>query len=203
MLNQILLIISIIITTIPYLLLLITYITNKKETNITASENILKILENEDNINFVESKDNYFSHYNIKRRIIKLTSKTYDSKTIFSQATSSLLAGYSLINNNLINYLSKIINKLKIFTIIPLISLTLTILAHNTGDCKIALIIIIITAIIEYIIYNLTETAINNIKPTKDTNKILKIFLLNTKLFFIGNLIQILRLIIIIMEIKI
>ena len=202
MINNILLIVSIILIIIPYILLLITYLTNKKEKNITASENILKLLEDNNNINFVENKDSYFSHYNIKRKIIKLSSNTYDSKTYFSIALSSLLAVYSLINDKVINYLSYIIKKLKIITIIPIISIILSIYAHNIADCKIALVIIIIIAIIQYILNSLTYTSINNIK-SKDNNinKILNIFLLNTKIYFIASLIQILRLVLIIIQI--
>ena len=200
MINNILLIISICITLLGYILLLIAYITNKKEYKITASENILKILDSDNNINFIENKESNISHYNIKRKIIKLSPNTYDSKTYFSIALSSLLAGYSLINNKLINYLSYIINKLKIITILPIISILLSIYAKNIGDCKIAIVILLIISIIQYIINNLTEESINiiNIK-NNNINKILNIFLLNTKIYFISTLIQILRLFLIIL----
>ena len=202
MISKLLLIVSLTLTIIPYILLLITYISSKKEKKITASENILKILENDSSINFIENKESIFSHYNIKRKIIKLSSKTYDSRTIFSLAVSSLLAGFSLINNKLINYLSYIINKLKIITILPIIAIILSIYVHTIADAKIAMFIIIILAVIEYIINYLITLAINNINiKDKDISKILNIFILNTKIYFIAVLIQILRLFLIILNI--
>lgn len=202
MISKLLLIVSLTLTIIPYLLLLITYLSSKKERNITASENILKILENDSSINFIENKESIFSHYNIKRKMIKLSNKTYDSKTIFSIAVSSLLAGFSLINNKLINYLSYIINKLKIITILPIIAIILSIYVHTIADAKIAMFIIIILAVIEYIINYLITLAINNINiKDKDISKILNIFILNTKIYFIAVLIQILRLFLIILNI--
>ena len=69
MISKLLLIVSLTLTIIPYILLLITYISSKKEKKITASENILKILENDSSINFIENKESIFSHYNIKRKI--------------------------------------------------------------------------------------------------------------------------------------
>ena len=202
MISNILLITAIILTIAPYLMLVITYLTSNKEYKITASENILKLLDNDNNINFIENKESYFSHYNIKRKMIKLSSNTYDSKKIFHIAVSSLLAGYSLINNKIINYLSYIINKLKIITIIPIISIILSIYAHSIKDAKIGLIILLIIGIIQYIINNLTTTAISNVNIKEERiTKTLNIFLLNTKLYFICTLIQILRLVIIVLKI--
>lgn len=202
MINKILLIIGIILTIVPYLILLITYISNRKKTNITTSDNIIKILKNDNKISFIESKDSFFSYYNIKRKIIKLSKETYDSNTYFHVALSSLLVGYSLINNNIINYLSYIINKLRIISIMPIISIILSIYASNIADSKIALIIIIIIAIIQYILNALTEIAVNNVKKNNTKiNNILDTFLLTTKIYFIATLVQILRLVIIIIKI--
>ena len=198
MISNILLIISITMVLIPYLLLFISYLSNKEEAKITASEMINKILK-DNNINYIEDKNIYFSHYNIKRKMIKLSTKTYYSNKYFSLAIASLLAGYSMINDKAITYLSKIINKLKIITIIPIISILLSIFAHTIKDSKIALILLIIIAIIEYIIYNLTETAIEKIKiKNNKINKIINTFTINNKIFFIATLIQILRIAIII-----
>ena len=202
MISNIILIICIILTIVPYILLLITYFTNNKDYKITASENILKLLDNDNNINFIENKDSYFSHYNIKRRIIKLSSKTYDSKKYFHIAVSSLLAGYSLIKIKSMDYLSYIINNLKIITILPIISIILSIYARNTKDAKIAIIILVLIGIIQYLINTLTTLSINTVKIKEERiNKILNVFLVNTKIYFICTLLQILRLVIVVLNI--
>ena len=64
------------------------------------------------------------------------------------------------------------------------------------------LVILLIIGIIQYIINNLTTTAISNVNIKEERiTKTLNIFLLNTKLYFICTLIQILRLVIIVLKI--
>ena len=84
----------------------------------------------------------------------------------------------------------------------PIISIILSIYASNIADSKIALIIIIIIAIIQYVLNALTEIAVNNVKKNNTKiNNILDTFLLTTKIYFIATLVQILRLVIIIIKI--
>ena len=84
----------------------------------------------------------------------------------------------------------------------PIISIILSIYASNIADSKIALIIIIIIAIIQYVLNALTEIAVNNVKKNNTKiNNILDTFLLTTEIYFIATLVQILRLVIIIIKI--
>lgn len=204
MLNQILTVLIIILITIGYLIILFTYLTNKKNNTRgkSASSLVLDLLNNDSTINLIESKESIFSKYNIKRKMVKLSSNTYDNNSYFSQAIAMLLSGYSLINNKYLSFLGKIFNELKIVTFSPLIVILVNIFATNIADSRIAIIILIIIAIYQYILNDINSNAISEVK-SKDI-KINKILVTLTKvntLFFITTLIGILRLIIIILKI--
>ena len=203
MISYILLIISIIITILGYLLLIFTYLLNKNKTkDITASDQVLKILDDENAINLIEDKDAYFSHYNIKRDIVKLKTKTFNSKDIFSISIATLLSSYSLIKNNFFKYISYIFKEIKFFSIIPLITIILSYIVQNSGDSKIAIVIFIIIAIYQYLINTINTEAINKLNiEDKDINKILNIINKTSTIFFINTLIQIIRLVVIILNI--
>ena len=203
MISNILLILSIILVILGYLIIIFTYLLNKNKTkDITASDQVLKILNDDNVINLIEDSDSYFSHYNIKRNIVKLKSKTYNSKDIFSIAIASLLSGYSLTKNNILNYLSYIFKQLKFFSFSSAITIIISYIVTNAGDSKIAIIILLLIAIYQYILNDLNTKALEviNIKD-KDINKILNILTKTTTIFFISTLIQIIRLIVIILNI--
>ena len=203
MISNVLLIISIILVILGYLIIIFTYLLNKNKTkDITASDQVLKILNDDNVINLIEDSDSYFSHYNIKRNIVKLKSKTYNSKDVFSIAIASLLSGYSLTKNNILNYLSYIFKQLKFFSFSPAITIIISYIVTNAGDSKIAIIILLLIAIYQYILNDLNTKALEviNIKD-KDINKILNILTKTTTIFFISTLIQIIRLIVIILNI--
>ena len=106
MISNIILILGVGLTVILYLYIVIIYFINKKkEDSMTSSELVLKLLDNDASINLIESKESMFSKYNIKRKMVKLSESCYDSKNYFNLAIASLLSGYSLLNNNLLNYL--------------------------------------------------------------------------------------------------
>ena len=69
MVSEIILIVCIVLTAILYMGIIMLYIVNrKKNTSITASEEVLKILDDEASINLIESRESIFSKYNIKRK---------------------------------------------------------------------------------------------------------------------------------------
>ena len=203
MISNILLIIIIIIVILGYLIIIFTYLLNKNKTkDITASDEVLNILNNDNAINLIEDSDSYFSHYNIKRNIVKLKSKTYNSKDIFSIAIASLLSGYSLAKNNLLNYVSYIFKELKFFSFSSIIAIIISYIVTNAGDSKIAIVIFILIAIYQYILNTLNTSAIEIINnKEKNINKILNILNKTTTIFFISTLILIIRLVVIILNI--
>lgn len=202
MLNKIILILGIILTTLLYIRIIISYIFNRKENNITASELSLKILDNEYIINLIKSKESIFSKYNIKRKMVKLSSNTYDSNSTFSLAVASILSAYSITNNKSLELIGKIFKEIKFISFSPIIAIIASSLSKNIGDAKLCMIILIAIAIYQYILNNINNEVIEKVKSkNQNINKILKLFASTTTLSFIITLTQIIRLIIIILEI--
>ncbi|MEE3342976.1 MAG: zinc metallopeptidase [Bacilli bacterium] len=203
MISYILLIISIILVVIGYLLLIVSYFTNKnKKKDITGADQVQKLLIDDSAINLIEDKEAYFSHYNIKRNIVKLKSKTYNGRDVFSLAVASFLSGYSLVKNNIFNYIAFIFKELKIFSFIPFITIIMSYLVSNSGDSKIAIVIFIVALVYLYLINSINTEAIDRVKLNDmDINKVMSIFNKISTIFFISILVQMLRLIVIILNI--
>lgn len=203
MLSNIVLYLGIILTIFIYIRIIITYITNtKNNNNITASELGIKILNNEYSINLIKSKESIFSKYNIRRKMVKLSTNTYDSNNSFSLAIASLLSNYSIINNKSLNLIGKIFKEIKFITFSPIITIIASSLARNVGDSKLCMIILILIAIYQYMLNNINNEVIERTKDKDEKiNKILKLFANTTTISFIVTLTQIIRLVIIILEI--
>ena len=142
MISNIILILGIILIILGYLYLIILYVVNKnKKLDITAADQVENLLKRNDSINVIESKDNIFSSYNLKRKIVKLTSKMYESNSLFSVSVASLLSGYSLVNNKLINYFSYVFREIKYFSYTGIITIIFSFMVSNIGDSKLLIVI--------------------------------------------------------------
>ena len=215
MLINILLLISILLILIAYLNIVLKFIKTKniKIDNLTGFDLAKELTSNYDEINIVESRDINISKYNLKRRVIRLTTKDYNSNNINTLSKISLLSGYSLINLNKdknIEYLSKIFKSIDYLNKSPILAIIISLLVRKIGDAKIALILLIIISIYQYLIneINITskEETTNNLKEIiKDNNyslleNIQNSYLLLNKISFITTLILILRLVLIIIN---
>lgn len=168
------------------------------------------------NINIIESKG-YFSIYNIKRRVVKLSSKCYYGKDLTAISLSLIEAGISVVDNNknkYINFLRNVFNNLKLLYIFPIISLFISSSSFYVSDAKVSLIFLLLFTFIVYIILEIKGLAIewinNNLDKIKEVNegnklKIIRFinkFLWCDKLIYYGHFIMIIRLILIMFEIK-
>ncbi len=203
MLEQVLLGVGIILDIILYLMFFITYINNNNQKySKTAQETVIDLLKENPNINVIKNNSQFFSKYNIKRKIVKLSNNTYDSSSYFSNAVASLLSGYELTKNKALSYLSYVFNELKVISLMPVIVITLSILVTNAIDAKIYILASIIVLIYQYIINNITMEATQKVNSSDNKlNNILNIFNKCSTLSFVITLTQILRMIIIIMDI--
>ena len=215
MLINILLLISILLILIAYLNIVLKFIKTKniKIDNLTGFDLAKELTSNYDEINIVESRDINISKYNLKRRVIRLTTKDYNSNNINTLSKISLLSGYSLINLNKdknIELLAKIFKSIDYLNKSPILAIIISLLVRKIGDAKIALILLIIISIYQYLIneINITskEETTNNLKEIiKDNNyslleNIQNSYLLLNKISFITTLILILRLVLIIIN---
>lgn len=202
MISNIILILGVGLTVILYLYIVIIYFINKrKEDSMTSSELVLKLLDNDASINLIESKESMFSKYNIKRKMVKLSESCYDSKNYFNLAIASLLSGYSLLNNNLLNYLGYVFKELKFISFSSIIGCAVSLFASNVGDSRIGIVILIIIAVYQYIINMLNTFAVAKVKVNDNISRVLNKFVFVSKLAFIITLIEIIRLVVIILEI--
>lgn len=203
MLEQVFLGVGVILGIILYLMFFITYINNNNQKySKTAQETVIDLLKENPNINVIKNNSQFFSKYNIKRKIVKLSNNTYDSSSYFSNAVASLLSGYELTKNKAISYLSYVFNELKVISLMPVIVITLSILVNNAMDAKIYTFFLAIILIYQYIMNNVTIEAIQKVDcHDNKLNNILNIFNKCSTLAFIITLTQILRMFVIIMNI--
>jgi len=203
MIRKILLILSIVIISFAYIKILVLYLINKsKKTNTTAQEVALKVLSNEYSINLIKSNESYFSKYNIKRKMVKLSNNTYDSSDYFSQSISYLLSGYAISNNKYLDIISKIFKEIKVISFSSIIALIISFITKSSGDAKISLILLIIIAGYQYLLNIINTESISKVKTKKEEiTKLLNTFNQTNTIFFITTLIQITRLVVIILDI--
>ena len=215
MIKKILLIIGVVLVLLSYTRIILMYLKTKniKIDSMTGFDLAKELTSNYDEINIVESREVNISKYNLKRKIIRFTSKDYTSNNIFNLTKSSLLAGYSLSTLNKdknIELLSKALPSIDYLNKSPLIALLISCLTKAKGDAKIALILLLLILIYQYLI---NEININSKELTKEQlKKLLKeknyllldgiqnSYLNLNKISFITTLVLILRIILIIIN---
>lgn len=196
--KELLLIISVLATTISYLVILLLTL-SKKETKNTAKEVVIKLTKEDNSIHLVENKDSYLNKYQIKRKMIKLKTKTYNSNKIFDVSIAYLFSGYTKLDNNIINNLGKIIPYLYSISLTPIITIIISSIINTSMDAKIGIIILLIIGIYQYIIYEQNIKAKEQIKiKDKNIEECLNKIILVSKIFFIITLLQILRMLLIV-----
>jgi len=171
------------------------------------------IISEYNSINVIESK-NYFTVYNIKRKVIKLDTKCYYGKDLSSICLSLIEAGISVVDNNKNNYIDifrKIFSNLKILYIFPIIAVFINNSSFNISDAKVSMIFILLFSVITYILIDIKSQASmwisDNIKKIKgiDKDNSLKIIsfinrlILLDKFIFFGELIMIIRFVVILL----
>ena len=217
MLN-ILLYISIGLVVLGYILyfILILFGRIKEVSNIEGFDVAKDMISEYNNINIIESKS-YFTLYNIKRKVIKLSTKCYYGKDLSSISLSLIEAAISVVDNNknkYINILRSIFNNLKLLYLFPIISLFISSSSFYVSDAKVSIIFLLIFTFIIYVILDIKGQAVSwindNIDKIKEINKdnkkkIVKFInkiLWCDKLIYYVHFVIIIRLILIVFEIK-
>lgn len=196
---------------------LIVILGSRKNVSKSNGFNITKDLISEyDAINIIENK-NYFTVYNMKRRVIKLSSKCYYGHDLSSISLSLIEAGISIIDNEknkYINLFRKIFSNLMLLYIFPIIAIFINNASYNISDAKASMIFIILFSVITYMfidiknqVYDWINSNIDKIKEINKANQkkiinfINKLMLVD-KLIFLGELVMIVRLVAILLEIN-
>ena len=212
MLN-ILLLVCVILLIIAFVRIMLIYFKTKniKIEDVRGFDILKELTSNYDEINIVESNESVISKYNLKRRVIRLTSKDYNSNDLFTLGKVSFLASYSILKVNRdknIDMISKVLPNIDYFNKSSFIALLISIFFNTKGDAKIAIILLSIILVYQYLINEINITSKDEIK--KELESILKnknfslveevqnSFLFLNKISFITTLILILRAILII-----
>lgn len=173
------------------------------------------IISEYNSINVIESKS-YFTIYNIKRRVIKLATSCYYGKDLGSVSLALMEAGVSVVDNEKNKYIDiirAIFSNLKMMYIFPIISLFISNSSFNISDAKVSMFFLLIFAFISYIILDIRGQASywvsENLEKVKEINKnnrlkiisfMNKLVLFDTLIYF-GEVIMIIRLVLIMFEI--
>ena len=201
MASTIILIISLALVIYGYIKLLITYILNRnKKYKNKAYEVVIKLLDDESSINLIESKESSFSKYNIKRKMVKLSENTYYNDNIFRVSVASMLSGYALSKSKYLQTLFTIFKELKVFSYSAIICIIISILTTNMGDAKISIVLVSLIAVYQYILNLINVEALDNVDVSKEVNGIMNTFNKVNNIFFISSLVQIVRLVVIILN---
>lgn len=215
MISNILLLISLILTLIAYTRIILNYLTTKsiKIKDITGFDLAKELTSNYDEINIVETKDKIISKYNLKRNVIRLTEKDYTNNDIFTLTKSSLLSGYSLLNSNKDKYittLKSILPNIDYLNKSAPIALVISLFTNTKGDAKIAIILLLIILIYQYIINTIninskeeTKNQLTKILKNENYTKLEKVqntYLFLNQISFIATLILLLRIVFIIIK---
>lgn len=205
----------VIIAFVTYFLLIL--LNSKKKISKCNGFDVTKdIIFKYNSINVIESKS-YFTLYNIKRKVIKLATRSYYGTDLGSISLSLIEAGISIVDskkNKYIDFIRRIFSNLKVLYIIPIIAIFINNATYSISDAKVSIVFFILFSFISYILIDIKEQAslwINdNIKRVKDISKensmeIMKFInniLLLDKIIFFAELIMICRCLLILFQIS-
>lgn len=202
----------IILSIIIYLILILVY----RSTIVSKSNgfDVCKdIISEYNSINIIESKG-YISFYNIKRKIIKLDSKTYYGKDLSSITLALLEAGMSILDDNKeksIGLFGRIVSNLKMLYLLPMLSLVFNSMFYSVADSKIGIVLLIVFCFVMFVIIDIKTKIYNwlcdDLKKIKDINKDNRLKIMNfinmiislDKLILVGETIMIIRFVMIIL----
>lgn len=203
---------------ISFICYLLNILINKgKKISDDDGFNITKdIIQEYDMINIIENTG-IISYYNLRRGVIKLSSKSYYGSDLSHISIGLMEAGVSVIDkkgNKFINIFKNIVSNLKILYIFPIITVIVNFITYTKGDAKIGLILVIISTLVIYminsILINANDWVCNNIKKVKSVDNDGKdkiISYLNNivnlnKIIFLGELISIITMVAIFIDFK-
>lgn len=164
MINILLLVISIMMVVFSYFRIVLIYIKTKKIKidDVSGFDLAKEITSNYDEINIVESKEINISKYHLKRGIIRLTNNDYERNDIFTLAITACLSGYSLASVNkdkYLQFLSKILPSVDWIDKTSILAVIIVILTTNVGDAKIAIVLLTIILVYQYIMIEIASTS--------------------------------------------
>lgn len=198
---------------ILYFLLII--VGSRKNVSKDSGFDITKdIISEYNSINVIETKS-YFSIYNIKRRVIKLSSRCYYGRDLSSISLSLIEAGISIVDNNKNKYIDlfrNVFSNLKMLYVFGLVSIFINNSSFNVSDAKVSMIFMLIFILISYILLDIKSDGCNYISNKLEKIKDMSVdnvdkvisfmnkFLWCDKLIYYGEVLMVVRMVLIMFE---
>lgn len=194
---------------------LIMYGRSKNVSKENSFDIVKDIISEYNSINVIESKS-YFTIYNIKRKVVKLSSKIYYGSDLSSVSLSLIEAGISIVDkkkNKFLDILRNVFSNLKLLYIFPIIVVLINNSSFNVNDAKSSIIFVLIFTFLSYIVLDIKSQGIyfisENIKKIKVISKEGKVQIVNfmnklllfDKIIYFGELIVIVRIVFIMLGI--
>lgn len=194
---------------------LIMYGRSKNVSKENSFDIVKDIISEYNSINVIESKS-YFTIYNIKRKVVKLSSKIYYGSDLSSVSLSLIEAGISIVDkkkNKFLDILRNVFSNLKLLYIFPIIVVLINNSSFNVNDAKSSIIFVLIFTFLSYIVLDIKSQGIyfisENIKNIKVISKEGKVQIVNfmnklllfDKIIYFGELIVIVRIVFIMLGI--
>ena len=194
---------------------LIMYGRSKNVSKENSFDIVKDIISEYNSINVIESKS-YFTIYNIKRKVVKLSSKIYYGSDLSSISLSLIEAGISIVDkkkNKFLDILRNVFSNLKLLYIFPIIVVLINNSSFNVNDAKSSIIFVLIFTFLSYIVLDIKSQGIyfisENIKKIKVISKEGKVQIVNfmnklllfDKIIYFGELIVIVRIVFIMLGI--
>ena len=162
---------------LPFIIYFIMIILNNKikykVNGFDASKDALALY---DRINIIETTS-LFTIYNIKRKVVKLSSRNYYGCSNSDISVSLFEASISAVDdkNKIIDFFRKIVSSLKYLYILPIISLIINSVTFNVGNSRIGIIIVFLFSVVNILIIDIHENAYlwlsKNIRKIKSIDK--------------------------------
>lgn len=194
-----------------FYLLLVIFNRRKKISSISGFDVSKDVLDEYGRINIILG-NKYFSFYNSRRGVIKLSNNDYYGSDLSSISLSLIQSGISTCKGTFIDYFKKIFASLKVIELFGFISIILNHISTSVGDAKIGIFVVGIIILIRYFYmdilcdsYNFVMLKIKKIKEIDKINKekilsfIDKVILCN-RVLFIGELIILIRFVMILLK---
>ena len=189
--------------------LLLAFTNNKKITDSDGFNITKDALSEYDSINIIENK-NIFTVYNLRRKVIKISSKRYYGNTLSDVAIPLMEAGISASDNKFLAICEKILSNLKKLYVLPIVMVIVNLSTYSLGDARIAIFLAIIGAVGGYIMVDIKNSAYvwldkHLTKKIIDKERVLSFInkiIICDKLIFFGELIIIIRFVAIILGIN-
>lgn len=196
-----LLVLGISIMMIGYLIFIFCYFKYSRlnSNSLNGFDVAKKVTDNYNDINIIES-DSFISYYHLKRKVIRLTGRVYNSNNSFYLGISSILASFYTVKKS---FLERVIPVLTFIDFSPIVMGVVSYFMYNKGDARIGILLCLVVLLYQYFYLQIfmegIEKANKKLKHQQNIVDVMVMIYKVNKILFISNLVFLLRFVVIIL----